>query len=113
MNTKKPELMRCPFCGSEDGARLYTPTCDRTTPYDPAHRAFPIVRCRCGVEVAGHDWDHSGESAVDAWNTRHFGRTLTNEIGASTEEAAHEAGQAVIDNESSSIKRDSEDQGGN
>lgn len=97
MNTKTPELMHCPFCG---GNALLEST-ERHTLY--------WVECPgCGasgkpavVEQAAADW----------WNTRHFGRTLTNEIGASAGERSHEAAQAVIDNEAASIKRDAESQG--
>lgn len=49
---------------------LFKPTCDKYTPYDPSHRAFPMVRCSCGASTSGSDWDESGKTAVAAWNRR-------------------------------------------
>jgi hypothetical protein len=50
---------------------MFTPTCDRKTPYDPTDRAFPIVRCgECYTDVPGKDFDASGNSAIKAWNRR-------------------------------------------
>lgn len=64
------ELKPCPFCGS-DKHMLLSPTCDRSTPYNPADRAFPIIRCGgCYTDVPGRDFDASGKSAVEAWNRR-------------------------------------------
>lgn len=63
-------LNSCPFCGASDKARMSAPTCNKRTPYNPADRAFPVVRCACGAEVAGDDWDQSGRSAVAKWNRR-------------------------------------------
>lgn len=61
------KLLPCPFCGGE--ADVSPRTCDRSTPYNPADRAFPIVRCACGAEIAGENW--SGvDSAINAWNRR-------------------------------------------
>lgn len=62
-------LLPCPFCG-ETVAGLMGPTCTERTPYDASHRAYPVVRCRCGAEVAGTNWDQRGHSAATAWNTR-------------------------------------------
>jgi len=60
----------CPFCGSMD-IRILGPTCTKTSPYNPADRAFPIARCHsCHVDVPGEDWDNLGMSAVNAWNRR-------------------------------------------
>ena len=64
------KLLPCPFCGETAGV-LFTPTCDRKTPYNPADRAFPIVRCAsCFAEAHGTDWDQRGKTAIAAWNTR-------------------------------------------
>lgn len=64
------KLLPCPFCGSEKHMVL-PPTCDRSTPYNPADRAFPIIRCGgCFTDVPGKDWDNSGNSAVELWNRR-------------------------------------------
>jgi hypothetical protein len=64
------ELKPCPFCGS-DKHMLLSPTCDRSTPYNPADRAFPVVRCGgCYTDVPGRDFDACGKSAIEAWNRR-------------------------------------------
>ena len=65
------ELEPCPFCGGGEQIAL-PPTCAKQDAYDPADRAFPVVRCKCGAEVPGKDWDYSMdcESAITAWNTR-------------------------------------------
>uniref|UniRef100_A0A6M3MJH1 Putative restriction alleviation protein n=1 Tax=viral metagenome TaxID=1070528 RepID=A0A6M3MJH1_9ZZZZ len=65
----KPTVLPCPFCGRAE-PMLFKPTCDKYTPYDPSHRAFPMVRCSCGVSISGSDWDESGKTAVAAWNRR-------------------------------------------
>ncbi len=62
---KKP----CPFCG-RSSAWVLGPTCTKATPYNASDRAFPVVRCRCGAEVPGDDWDKSGKTAIAAWNRR-------------------------------------------
>lgn len=62
-------LLPCPFC-LQSTATMYPPTCDKRAPYNPADRAFPVVRCRCGAEKCGTDWDQSGNSAIRAWNHR-------------------------------------------
>ena len=68
-NSESDALAPCPFClGLE--ARMYPPTCDKRTPYNPADRAFPLVRCPCGAEKAGTDWDQTGRTAISAWNRR-------------------------------------------
>ncbi len=59
----------CPFCGRSE-ALVLGPTCNKATPYDPSHRAFPIVRCWCGAAVPGDNWDTSGKTAIAAWNRR-------------------------------------------
>jgi hypothetical protein len=65
----KNELAPCPFCGG-DKCVVYPRTCDRTTPYNPADRAFPVVRCRgCGAEAIGDDWG-APETAIVKWNRR-------------------------------------------
>lgn len=64
------ELLPCPFCLST-AVKVYPPTCDKTTPYNSADRAFPVVRCwNCSASKDGKDWDKSGKSAIEAWNTR-------------------------------------------
>lgn len=64
------DLKPCPFCG-KDEQNIFPPTCKKSDPYDPADRAFPIVRCfGCYAEISGRDWDHSSTSAVEKWNTR-------------------------------------------
>jgi len=64
------ELLSCPFCGG-DKQFVLPPSCKRSDPYNPADRAFPIVRCfSCFTEVAGKNWDHSSKTAIDRWNTR-------------------------------------------
>lgn len=66
----KYELLPCPFCGSDE-ARLLLPTCTKDSKYNPADRAFPSVFCiNCFVSIPGRDWDHSGNSAIAAWNRR-------------------------------------------
>jgi len=66
----KDALKPCPFCGSCQAFPM-GPTCTRTTPYSPADRAYPIVRClSCYAEAAGKDWDETGRSAIAAWNRR-------------------------------------------
>ena len=61
-------LKPCPFCGG--AASLHPRTCDKNTPYNPADRAFPIVRCgQCGAEAAGKDWGRP-ETAAEKWNAR-------------------------------------------
>lgn len=66
-----PSLLPCPFCLRKDTVRVHPPTCDRSTPYNPADRAFPVVRCHgCGASMDGEDWDQSGRTAVEAWNRR-------------------------------------------
>lgn len=64
------ELKPCPFCGSNE-VSLSLPTCTEDSKYDPADKAFPSVFCiSCFVSVPGRDWDHSGKSAIAAWNRR-------------------------------------------
>src|SRR5690554_576026 len=67
---KTHELLPCPFCGSDE-ASLLLPTCTKDSKYNPADRAFPSVFCiGCFMSVPGRDWDHSGDSAIAAWNRR-------------------------------------------
>lgn len=70
----KTELMPCPFCG---GAGFVDS--DKSV---PGWWGFWVICKQCGAEGA---MQGEAESAVSAWNTRHFGQTLTNEIGASIE----------------------------
>jgi len=63
------ELKPCPFCGHRE-AHVYERTCNRDSPYDPADRAYPIVRCfGCYAEVPGANWS-SSDTAIEAWNNR-------------------------------------------
>lgn len=67
------KLLPCPFCGSDEPMML-GPTCDRNTPYNPADRAFPIIRCGgCFTDVPGKDFDASCKSAAERWNNRAAG----------------------------------------
>jgi hypothetical protein len=62
-------LLPCPFCGGE--GRLSKPTCRPDTPYNPADRLFPIVRCQdCNAEAWGSDENYDGSTARAAWNRR-------------------------------------------
>jgi len=65
---RTPPLLPCPFCGSTKVQALAR-TCDRGTPYNPADRSYPVVRCVCGAEVAGKDWGEP-DTAITAWNRR-------------------------------------------
>lgn len=66
----EPVLLPCPFCG-DDNAMMLPPTCRPETPYNPADRLFPIVRCgSCCAEVSGENEDYRGKSAIAAWNRR-------------------------------------------
>lgn len=63
------ELKPCPFCGSKN-ISAYARTCNKDSKYNPADRAFPIVRClECGSCAEGRDW---GEpiTAITKWNSR-------------------------------------------
>jgi hypothetical protein len=83
-------LLPCPFCG-ERNAVVLSPTCDRKTPYNPADRAFPVVRCAsCDVEVPGKDWDQSCKSAIAAWNRR------PHPDAPAGDHRCHECGEAVL-----------------
>lgn len=63
-------LLPCPHCGASK-AMMFEPTCRPETPYNPADRLFPIVRCMtCYAEAAGEDEDYKGQSAIAAWNRR-------------------------------------------
>ena len=70
-NAGNGELLGCPFCGGTE-MRTSKPTCTDKTPYNPADRFYPVIRCRCGVEVSGKNDDYSDDSitARQAWNTR-------------------------------------------
>lgn len=68
--SKNVELEACPFCGAHN-AMMLPPTCKPETPYNPADRLFPIVRCgSCCAEVSGANEDYRGGSAIAAWNRR-------------------------------------------
>ena len=68
--TNGEALLPCPFCGSKKTS-LYEPTCHKDSEYNPIDRAFPLVRCAsCWAEIHGDNWDHSGKSAIEAWNRR-------------------------------------------
>ena len=62
------ELKPCPFCGGT--ASALKRNCEKDTPYNPADRAFPVVRCTaCFAEAAGADWT-APRTAIAAWNRR-------------------------------------------
>lgn len=64
------ELLLCPFCGSGK-ASLLLPTCRPETPYNPADRLYPVVRCsECYADIPGDNEDYKGGSAITKWNTR-------------------------------------------
>lgn len=64
------EMKPCPFCGS-DVIDVFPPTCNPSSPYDPADRAYPIARCHdCLAQVGGTNWDRSCESVRAKWNQR-------------------------------------------
>jgi Lar family restriction alleviation protein len=71
---RENELLPCPFCGGSS-VIVHKPTCTKLTPYNPADRAFPTVRCGCGANVWGDDWDQSAKTAIAAWNRRATGAT--------------------------------------
>ena len=63
------ELKPCPFCGGTSPL-VFPRTCNKDTPYNPADRAFPIVRCSgCYGEAAGSNWSEPA-TAIAAWNRR-------------------------------------------
>ena len=50
---------------------MFEPTCRPETPYNPADRLYPIVRCMsCYAEVTGKNEDYFGKTAIAAWNRR-------------------------------------------
>lgn len=55
----------CMFCGQTP--MVLPRTCDKNTPYNPADRAFPVIRCRCGISLDGEDWK-GPESVIARWN---------------------------------------------
>lgn len=66
----------CPFCGGTD-ISLFKPTCRPETPYNPADRLYPWVRCNtCYAEVVGESRDYAGDTAAAAWNTRDARATI-------------------------------------
>lgn len=73
--TDMPELLPCPFCGS-DRLHAFPPTCHQSTPYDPKDRMYSIVMCmNCSAYAAGKNNDgprddRSTTSAIERWNTR-------------------------------------------
>ena len=68
-NKETVDLLPCPFCGASK-AVPFSRTCELHSKYDPADRAYPVVRCHgCFVEVAGKDWTPI-DTAIAAWNTR-------------------------------------------
>lgn len=63
------DLKPCPFCGSQTPLVLAR-TCNKDSPYDPADRAYPEVRCRdCNASAPGENWKGE-DTAIKAWNTR-------------------------------------------
>jgi len=63
------ELKPCPFCGSKN-VTAFARTCNKDSKYNPADRAFPIVRCReCGACSEGRDWSEP-ITAITKWNER-------------------------------------------
>ena len=68
------DLKPCPFCGECVHITAFPATCNRDSPYDPADRAFPIVRCQnCYTERPGQNFPtpwNSTKSAIAAWNRR-------------------------------------------
>jgi len=76
----KPELKPCPFCGGTD-LLLFPPNCREDSPYYHGDRANPMVRCMgCFAEAYGGAWDHSGKTAIAAWNNRAAETALTARI---------------------------------
>lgn len=68
MATEQPAILPCPFCGGV--GNVFPRTCNKDTPYDPSHRAFPIVRCSgCFAEAHGENWGKP-PTAIAAWNRR-------------------------------------------
>ena len=68
--TDSQTLLPCPFCGATN-AMMFEPTCRPETPYNPADRLFPIVRCMtCYAEAAGDNEDYRGGTAIARWNRR-------------------------------------------
>lgn len=67
---EKEQLLLCPFC-DQPFPIVSGPTCKKSDSYDPADRAYPIVRCsKCHCSIGGKNWDHTCNSAIKAWNTR-------------------------------------------
>jgi len=63
-------IRACPFCGKTETYML-KPDCSRTDPKDVGTRAFPYMVCRqCHASVSGQNYDQSGKTAIEAWNTR-------------------------------------------
>lgn len=67
----KETLLPCPWAvpGEDHTLMVLERTCDRDDEYNPRDRAFPLVVCMCGAQVAGKDWT-GPETAVAAWNRR-------------------------------------------
>lgn len=65
------KLKSCAHCETTKEPMAFPPTCKKNDSYNPAERAFPVVRCvGCYAQVPGKDWDYSCKSAIAAWNTR-------------------------------------------
>ncbi len=65
---ESPKLEACAHCGGE--GVVMERTCNPQDPYNPADRAFPVVRCTvCFAQACGEDWQHVS-TAIEAWNRR-------------------------------------------